>query len=515
MCISEFLCQRAVHLRGGDTIFALSSGQGKCGVAVIRVSGPQAKESIHQMCSFRWFPAPRSTQLRRIRDTDTKEPIDRGLVIWFPSPESFTGEDCVEFQVHGGPAVIAAMVTSLGKLPSYRHAEPGEFTKRAFMNGKLDLTEVEGLGDLIHAETEVQRKQALRQMEGDLGKLYTDWRNRAMKAVANVEAFIDFSESDTLEEDLLCEVTAEVDRLRTEITTHLSDHRRGERLREGVHVVIVGRPNVGKSSLLNSLCQRPAAIVSPIPGTTRDIVETALNVGGYPVLLSDTAGLRETEDFIEKEGVFRALKRAKQADIKVLVIEATEFVHLLQSDSIDDIMINHLKDIGLVSRLQQNTVSPVNVQTVTKDGDLQDDANFISNVGELIVVLNKCDLISDVDLAFIEDIVQKKGCLSVCHLSCTSGHGMEEFLKVLQRRLAHVCGNPLAGNPSLTQARYRFHLEKCQGHLENYKKYMELGDVVLAAQSLRKVLFDIGKITGRITTEDILDIIFKDFCIGK
>lgn len=157
------------------------------------------------MCSLRRFPAPRSTQLSRIRDTDTKEPIDRALVIWFPSPESFTGEDCVEFQVHGGPAVIAAMVTSLGKLPSYRHAEPGEFTKRAFMNGKLDLTEVEGLGDLIHAETEVQRKQALRQMEGDLGKLYTDWRNRAMKAVANVEAFIDFSESDTLEEDLLCE----------------------------------------------------------------------------------------------------------------------------------------------------------------------------------------------------------------------------------------------------------------------------------------------------------------------
>lgn len=286
-------------------------------------------------------------------------------------------------------------------------------------------------------------------------------------------------------------------------------------MRDGVHVVIVGRPNVGKSSLLNSLCQKPAAIVSPIPGTTRDIVETALNVGGYPVLLSDTAGLRETEDVIEKEGVYRALQRAKQADIKILVIEATEFVHLLQTDSIEDIMINHLKDIGLVSRLQHNTISPVNVQTVTKDGDLPNDANFILNIGELVVVLNKCDLISDVDLAFIEDVVQKSGCLSVCHLSCTSGQGMEEFLNVLQQRLAHVCGNPLAGSPSLTQARYRFHLEKCQGHLENYKKYMELGDVVLAAQSLRKVLFDIGKITGRITTEDILDIIFKDFCIGK
>ncbi|XP_078314521.1 5-taurinomethyluridine-[tRNA] synthase subunit GTPB3, mitochondrial-like isoform X3 [Crassostrea virginica] len=473
----------------GETIFALSSGQGKCGVAVIRVSGPKAREALEQMCSWKSPPPPRAAQLRRLKDPVTKEPIDNGLVLWFPvlgnpcfdwsitsAPESFTGEDCVEFQVHGGPAVIAAMVTSLGKLSKYRHAEPGEFTKRAFMNGKLDLTEVEGLGDLIHAETEIQRRQALRQMEGDLGKLYSNWRSRVMKIVANVEAYIDFSESDTLEEDLLADG------------------------------------------------QRPAAIVSPIPGTTRDVVETALNVGGYPVLLSDTAGLRETEDIVEKEGVSRAIQRAVQADLKILVLEATYLAQLKQRDSIEDVIASHLNDLGLFSRPPLGAKLSEDVQTITKDSvgqtitkesDVQRQEEMGLNSSEMIVVLNKCDLLSDADLSSMKNFVQEGCGFSVCCVSCTAEQGLDGFLQTLQQRLSLICGNPLSGNPSLTQARYRFHLEKCQGHLEAFKQYMEFGDVVMAAQSLRNVLYDIGKITGRITSEDILDIIFKDFCIGK
>ncbi|XP_062607753.1 tRNA modification GTPase GTPBP3, mitochondrial-like [Saccostrea cucullata] len=515
-------CRRLSTLpQVGDTIFSLSSGYGKCGVAVIRVSGPQAKDSIHQMCSARSLPSPRKTQLRRIVDPMTGEPIDRGLVIWFPSPESFTGEDCVEFQVHGGSAVIAAMVTSLGNLSKYRPAEPGEFTKRAFMNGKLDLTEVEGLGDLIHAETEAQRKQALRQMEGDLGKLYSGWRDRVMKAAANIEAFIDFSESESLEEDLLSEVTAEVDRLNAEISNHLNDHRCGERLRNGVHVVIVGKPNVGKSTLLNTICQRPAAIVSPIPGTTRDVVETALNVGGYPVLLSDTAGLRDTEDVIEKEGVNRAIQRAEQADLKILVLEAADLCKLSKSTPIQDIITDYLKDLGLLSdsltkfkSCSTNNTS-TDLKSVSNNSKLQIYQEFSPFGSDVLLVLNKCDLLLDSDLSSLEDFLQNNEQFAVCFISCTSGRGVEEFLKVLQQKLSIMCGNPRSGNPSLTQARYRLHLQKCQGHLHNYKHYMDLGDVVLAAQSLRKVLYDIGKITGKITSEDILDIVFQDFCIGK
>ncbi|XP_056023087.1 tRNA modification GTPase GTPBP3, mitochondrial-like isoform X2 [Ostrea edulis] len=522
LATSRDVFKRSVHTstQRGDTIFALSSGQGRCGVAVIRVSGPQAKESIYQMCSTPNLLSPRTTILQRVVDPSTREPIDRGLVVWFPSPESFTGEDCVEFQVHGGPAVIAAMVTSLGRLPKYRHAEAGEFTKRAFMNGKLDLTEVEGLGDLIHAETEAQRKQALRQMEGDLGKLYRGWRKRVIKAAANVEAYIDFAESDTLEEDLLLEVSAEVDRLKTEIEHHLRDHRRGERLRDGVHVVIVGRPNVGKSTLLNSICQRPAAIVSPIPGTTRDVVETTLNVGGYPVLLSDTAGLRETEDIIEKEGVVRAVQRAEQADLQILVLEATHLCKCSNMESVEDIIRDHFTDLGLLLKTEvlADTSSMDNdskASHLLSNNEIQGDLDISVDADDLLVVVNKCDLIEDSDLGSIQRLLQENKHFSACCISCTSGQGIEEFLEILQQRLRTMCGNPLSGNPSLTQARHRFHLEKCQGHLERYKRYMELGDVVLAAQNLRKVLYDIGKITGKITSEEILDIIFKDFCIGK
>ncbi|CAM4628779.1 unnamed protein product, partial [Lepidochelys kempii] len=307
-----------------DTIFALSSGHGKCGVAVVRTSGPASGAALRSLTGQQELPRPRAVALRRIHDPSSAETLDRGLVIWFPGPHSFTGEDCSELHVHGGPAVVGGVLQALGRLPGLRPADPGEFTKRAFQNGKLGLTEVEGLGDLIHAETEAQRRQALRQMEGELGQLYQRWSEELTKALAHVEAFIDFSEDDNLEEGVLAQVDAAVRTLEEEVSGHLQDGRRGERLRGGVHVVIAGPTNAGKSSLLNLLCQRPAAIVSPIAGTTRDVVESALNIGGYPVVLSDTAGLRETQDVVEREGVSRARERLQRADVVLAVLAAVD-----------------------------------------------------------------------------------------------------------------------------------------------------------------------------------------------
>nr|XP_038024920.1 LOW QUALITY PROTEIN: tRNA modification GTPase GTPBP3, mitochondrial [Anas platyrhynchos] len=309
--------------RGGDTIFAVSSGHGRCGVAVIRTSGPGSGGALKSLTGRPQLPPPRVMALRRIRDPATAEPLDRGLVVWFPGPHSFTGEDCAELHVHGGPAVVSGVLQALGRLPGLRPAEPGEFTRRAFHRGKLDLTAAEGLGDLIHAETEAQRRQALRQMEGELGRLYQRWSETLTQALAHLEAYIDFSEDDNVEEEVLSQVDAAVRALEQELGAHLQDGRRGELLRGGVHAVIAGPPNVGKSSLLNLLCQRPAAIVSPVAGTTRDVVEVSLNVTGYPVVLSDTAGLRDATDPVEREGVSRARDRLQRADLVLAVLDAT------------------------------------------------------------------------------------------------------------------------------------------------------------------------------------------------
>ncbi|XP_075887327.1 5-taurinomethyluridine-[tRNA] synthase subunit GTPB3, mitochondrial isoform X3 [Nelusetta ayraudi] len=346
------------HLGLGDanTIFALSSGHGRCGVAVIRASGPASSTALRCMAGLKaGLPPPRTALLRKITDPRTNEVLDRGLVLWFPGPHSFTGEDCLEFHIHGGAAVITAVLQSLGSVPGMRPAEAGEFTRRAFQAGKMGLTEdkwkvnkviqilgmatvfislwmyfaltvhfteqVEGLGDLIHAETEAQRRQALRQMSGELGHLYQDWSHKLKRCLAHVEAFIDFSEDELIEDGVLNRVDGSVFDLRAEMERHLKDERRGERLRSGVHVVIAGATNAGKSSLLNALCQRPAAIVSPIAGTTRDVVETALDIGGFPVLLSDTAGLRESPDLVEREGVRRARERMEQADLTLVVAD--------------------------------------------------------------------------------------------------------------------------------------------------------------------------------------------------
>ena len=305
-----------------DTIFALSSGRGPAAIAVVRISGPSADAALKALIGK--VPAPRAAALARVRDPATKETIDQALALWFPAPASETGEDTAELQLHGGRAVIAATLGALSRLPGMRPAEAGEFTRRAFENGKLDLTAVEGLADLVAAETQGQRRQALRQLQGALGNRAEGWRQRLIKALALVEARIDFSDEADVPEDLLGPALAIARELAGEIAAALADGGRGERLREGLTVAIAGPPNAGKSTLLNRLAKREAAIVSPYAGTTRDVIEVHLDLGGWPVTLLDTAGIRDSEDPVELEGVRRARERAQGADLVLWVVDAAE-----------------------------------------------------------------------------------------------------------------------------------------------------------------------------------------------
>ncbi|XP_077188015.1 5-taurinomethyluridine-[tRNA] synthase subunit GTPB3, mitochondrial isoform X1 [Paroedura picta] len=465
-----------------DTIFALSSGRGKCGVAVIRTSGPSSRLALLRLTGTEELPLSRSAALRRIYDPQSSEMLDRGLVVWFPGPGSFTGEDVAEFHVHGGLAVVSGVLNALGALPHLRQADPGEFTKRAFQNGKLDLTEVEGLGDLIHAETEGQRRQALRQMEGDLGRLYQHWSDALTKALAHIEAYIDFSEDDNIEEGVLSQVEATVALLEKELTVHLQDGRRGERLRDGVRVTIAGPTNAGKSSLLNHLCQKPAAIVSPVAGTTRDVVEAALNIGGFPVVLSDTAGLRETDSDIEKEGMIRARERVCSADLILAVLDAAEMAP--QPDQ----LLTALQ--GILLPAQPDGAQPT------------------------LLVLNKSDLLSEQDRARLLGACGQADLPPVCLLSCKTREGLPRFLDTFSQQLSRMCGDPLLGSPSPTQARHRLSLTKCLGALGCFGRHRNL-DLALAAEDLRQARRFLGQLTGQVGAEEILTLIFKDFCIGK
>nr|XP_046247420.1 tRNA modification GTPase GTPBP3, mitochondrial isoform X2 [Scatophagus argus] len=479
-------------LADAESIFALSSGHGRCGVAVIRASGPASATALRCMTGLtRSLPPPRTALLRNITDPQSKEVLDRGLVLWFPAPHSFTGEDSAEFHIHGGPAVVTAVLQALGSVPGMRPAEAGEFTRRAFQAGKLGLTEVEGLGDLIHAETEAQRRQALRQMSGELGRLYQEWSHKLKRCLAHVEAFIDFSEDELIEDGVLNQVDRSVCDLRAEIEQHLKDERRGERLRSGVQVVIAGATNAGKSSLLNTLCQRPAAIVSPIAGTTRDVVESALDIGGFPVLLSDTAGLRESRDLVEREGIRRARERVEQADLTVVVVDCAQLPSDAQQAAA--FLQEHLRSVLPVQE-QPETVFPAE---------------------RFLLVLNKTDLLPQ------EQRQKLKGELSpvsdlppVCLISCHSNEGLQDFITVLHSRIKTLCGDPLSGAPTLTQARHRAHLQQCFAALAQYQRYRDI-DLALAAEGVRLALTSLGRITGRVGAEEILDIIFKDFCIGK
>uniref|UniRef100_A0A2C9JX55 TrmE-type G domain-containing protein n=2 Tax=Biomphalaria glabrata TaxID=6526 RepID=A0A2C9JX55_BIOGL len=496
-----------------DTIYALSSGSGKCAVAVIRISGAQTRVAMEKMCGG--LTKPRIANLRKLQDPNTKEDIDKALVIWFPGPHSFTGEDIAEFHVHGGPAVISSVLSALGTLSGFRPAKPGEFTKQAFLNGKLDLTEIEGLGDLIHAETEAQRKQALRQMDGVLNILYSSWRNRLTKCLANTTAFIDFSEEENIEDNILEHVFSEVCNIKDEVSAHLNDSRRGERLRDGLHVVILGEPNVGKSSLLNAISQRPAAIVSPIAGTTRDVVETALNIAGYPVLLSDTAGLRETVDVVEKEGIHRAVNRAKIADLKIIVlhpdiIKQTHFSDLTFADFVTSYMNHLLQDAGTMNSTQYSSPSNSHINEHYFSAEHNSPStNQHIDMTNILLVFNKIDLVNENRSELFQHFKDK-----MCFLSCTTGEGFDSFMKILVMKIQNLCGDPSVGSPSLTQVRHRHHLNKCVLHLTQFNTYSQ-EDIVLASEQLRLAANELGQVTGQISTEDVLNVIFRDFCIGK
>ncbi|NWI45822.1 GTPB3 GTPase, partial [Picathartes gymnocephalus] len=492
---------------GGDTIFALSSAPGRCGVAVIRASGPGSRGALQSLTGTPKMPPPRVLALRCIRDPDTAETLDRGLVVWFPGPRSFTGEDCTELHVHGGPAVVSGVLRALGRLPGLRPAEPGEFTRRAFRHGKLDLTAAEGLRDLIGAETEAQRRQALRQMEGELGRLYQRWSHTLTQALAHLEAYIDFSEDDNVGEEVLSQgaspsvssqiwgsahtvpqpgvtsgrvptVDVSVRALEQEIQGHLRDGRRGELLRGGVRAVITGPPNAGKSSLLNLLCRRPAAIVSPTAGTTRDVLEVALDIGGYPLVLSDTAGLREATDPVEREGVTRARARLGQADLVLAVLDAT-------------------------------SVSPTPLALGAALAALDPPPDT-----PCVLVLNKADLLGGDRGSLSATCAQGPPEPPATLLSCKTGEGLEELLELLAQQLAQLCGDPLLGSPSLTQSRHSRHLGACVAALARFSR-RDSGDLAVAAEQLRVARRELGRITGHVGTEDVLDIIFRDFCVGK
>nr|KAF6401145.1 GTP binding protein 3, mitochondrial [Rousettus aegyptiacus] len=441
--------------RSGSTIFALSSGQGRCGIAVIRTSGPASSHALRSLTAPRDLPRPRYACLRLLSDPCSGEPLDRALVLWFPGPQSFTGEDCAEFHVHGGPAVVSGVLQALGRVPGLRPAEAGEFTRRAFAHGKLSLTEVEGLADLIHAETEAQRRQALRQLDGELGHLCRGWAETLTKALAHVEAYIDFGEDDNLEEGVLERADSQVRELEVALGAHLRDARRGQRLRSGAHVVVAGPPNAGKSSLVNLLSRKPVSIVSSEPGTTRDVLETPVDLAGFPALLSDTAGLREGIGPVEQEGVRRARKSCNFLD---------------------------------------TVVSPAGAQS--PNGNRQ----------RLLLVLNKSDLLPPGDPVPSPDLPPH------LLLSCLTGEGLDSLLEALRKELAAVCGDPSTGPPLLTRARHQHHLQCCLDALGHYK---QAKDVALAAEALRVARRHLAHLTGGGGTEEILDIIFQDFCVGK
>lgn len=439
------------------TIFALATAPGRAGVAVVRVSGPAAGDALRALTG-RALPDPRMATLVRLSQPGGGETLDDALVLWFPAPRSFTGEDVVELHLHGGRAVVGGVIGALGSIAGLRLAEPGEFTRRAFENGKFDLTAAEAVADLVHAETAAQRRQALRQMAGALGALYEGWRTRLLRALAHLEADIDFPEED-LPGGVSDSVRPVIEGLLAEVAAHLNDGGRGERLRDGIHVAIVGAPNAGKSSLLNALAGREAAIVSARAGTTRDVIDVHLDVGGLPVILADTAGLRDATDEIEEEGIRRALDRAEHADVKLAVLDGTNWPAV---------------DEATLRLLDQDS----------------------------IVVVNKVDLCGMV--------AGEVAGLPVVAVSARTGMG----LRSLEERLASFAADRLAagGAPALTRARHRSALEECQGAL---LRSLAAPLPELAAEDVRMAARALGRITGRVDVEDVLDVIFRDFCIGK
>ncbi|KAI9280672.1 hypothetical protein BY458DRAFT_430408 [Sporodiniella umbellata] len=468
-----------------ETIFALSTFPGKAGIAVVRISGRNANKvyfliedhlkAIEKMTASRDL-LPRTAYFKRIRHPESGEVLDRGLVLWFPGPQSFTGEDSVELQIHGGNAVIKGILNGLSKIKDFRLAEQGEFAKRAFDNDKLDLTELEGLADLLNAETEIQRKVALQQAEGGLKVPYEKWRKDIIHCRATTEAVIDFGEDENIEEGVLQQGAKKILKqkvnLYMSISKHLDDSRVGEIVRNGIQVAIMGPPNAGKSTLLNKLTKREAAIVSNIPGTTRDIVEVKLDLGGFPVVLCDTAGLRESSDLIELEGIKRAKNRIDLADIKICMLPL---------------------DQGF-------TIDPLIEQSIDKN---------------TYVVLNKEDAVSEKELLDISNRMKEKfGANRVWAVSCESGVGIDSFLAELIEVLKLRYDGSLTRPVLITQARHRQHLKECVASLKAFLD-MPTEEIVLSAEELRLAANSLGRITGRTDVEKVLDVLFGQFCIGK
>ncbi len=432
-------------------------------MSVIRVSGPETKRAIVSLTNAGNIPIPRRAALRWFYDPGKNEKLDQGLLIWFPGPDSFTGEDVAEFHIHGGHAVVTGFLDALSRLPNLRSAEPGEFSRRAFDNGKMDLTSIEGLADLINSETESQRRQALRQMDGKLAAIYEGWRQEIITAMAYLEADIDFSEEE-IPEDVTGRVRPIIKKLYDEIEAHLEDSNRGERLRDGLQVVILGSPNTGKSTLLNYLSKREAAIVSDIAGTTRDLLEVHLDISGFPVTVIDTAGLRISDDAIEREGIRRAEGRAESADLKIVLIDRS---------------VNGLKERYMMKHIDKNTM----------------------------VLWNKCDLVvGDID------IDAGSNSLGEWNISVKTHEGIDVFMEAFRDEVKKRM--ELTAAPSLTRSRHRENLQSCIGHLE---RFLSLGhlELELLSEDLRMAARDLGKITGFVDVEDILEKIFKEFCVGK
>jgi len=450
-----------------DTIYALSSGGGRAGIAVIRVSGPDAADALCRFAGVKATPAPRLATRVRLADPETRELLDDGLALWFPKPASFTGEDVAELHVHGGHAVVAGILEALAKMPGLRMAEPGEFSRRAFENGKFDLTAAEGLADLVEAETSAQRRQALRQLRGELGKIYESWRERLLAALAHREAAIDFSDDD-LPPGVDAAARTQVIEIKREIANHLKDGRRGERLRGGLLIAIIGAPNAGKSTLLNKLARRDAAIVSATAGTTRDVIEVHLDLGGYPVIVADTAGLRDGRDEIEIEGIRRARGKALDADLRLALFDGVTWP---------------ARDPHTAELIDDGTV----------------------------VVITKSDLKKPTPP------LEVNGHRAIA-ISAVSDAGLDVLLKEITGRAAALVGATAspALTPALTRARHREALEECLAALRRFLA-AEAAEATpeLAAEDLRLAARALGRITGRVAVEDVLDVIFRDFCIGK
>ena len=442
------------------TIYALSSGPGISGVAVIRLSGQDTSKVI-QLLTGKEPPKPRVATLRKINKINTSELIDEGLILWFPGPESYTGEDMAEIQVHGSKAVVDALHSSLSDIENCRLAEPGEFTKLAFQNGKINLLKAESIADLISSETEIQRQQAIKIMNGKSSDQFNFLREKLLKILSHVEAKIDFPEED-LPNNILDEMKKSSDEVIKKIKKILNDQKVGERIREGFKIAILGPTNAGKSSLMNHLSNRDVAIVSEIAGTTRDVIETHLNIDGYPVIISDTAGIRDSQDEIEKKGIKLSINRAEEADLKLVVVDA-------KSLDFTDV----LKDL-----LHENA----------------------------ILVINKSDLLEkDID----PEIKKTNHVL----ISIKENKNIEELILKIKNNLKNKFLT--SDDILITRERHRQHLQQCLDHLNNFNQKKEIEDFDKAAEDLRLATRHLGMIVGKVDVEEILGSIFNDFCIGK